>query len=420
MGNYHEKLINSRLFSGMIYSGCKMWAWCFSMSRRNLFYTTCPDEQEFLLFFSMSGCQDYIFSPKVDTTKPLFLSDSLGMVWVADYIYQYGKPDLVIVIGPVFSSSSSVRGIEDSLKGMNFSIKVRNNMLQILQKVPVVSIVMMYQYAAMLHYALTDEPVASRDFQFQHPVEEETESVSEHSAPAERVSMERERMIEETILQMIREGNLDYKQMINEKSHIIGPDDYQTKAPQRDNKNIMLIFVALCSRAAMEGGLSPRTAKNMEIEYITMIEKAKTVTELINIKEKMMDEFVCRVHQCRTHPEVSKIVQECCDYIQRNLLKPLELSDIAGEMGYAEYYLSKKFYKEMGVRLLDYVSECRIELAKIWLLTTRKSIQEISDQMYFGSRSYFSRVFRKKVGMTPVAFREQLNTVSDIRKDRKE
>ena len=48
-------------------------------------------------------------------------------------------------------------------------------------------------------------------------------------------------------------------------------------------------------------------------------------------------------------------MHECCEYIQSNLLKPLELSDIAKEVGYTEYYLTKKFNKEMGVRLLDYI-----------------------------------------------------------------
>lgn len=62
----------------------------------------------------------------------------------------------------------------------------------------------------------------------------------------------------------------------------------------------------------------------------------------------------------------------------------------------------------MGVRLLDYIKDSRVELAKIWLLTTQKSVQEISDQMYFGSRNYFTKVFREKVGVTPAAYREQM------------
>lgn len=418
MENYYNKMRNAKLFSGMIYSACKMGAWCYSYNRRNMFYTTCPDEQEFMMFFSMSGCMDYVFSDEVDTAKPVFLSDSIGMTWVADYIYKEEQPDLVIVIGPVFNSNSSVRGIEDSLRNLNFSIQVRKNLLQILQKVPIVSLDMMYQYASMLHYTVTEEVVTSRDFQFQYSCKEDGEGVA--YASRERVSMERMRVTEETILQMIREGNPNCKRLMREQVIMIGADDYQGKLPQRDEKNTMLIFAALCSRAAMEGGLAPRTAKEMEIKYITEIEQAKTVTELVNIREKMMESFAIGVHDCRSHPEVSRVVRECCDYIQSNLLEPLELTDIAKEMGYTEYYLTKKFYKEMGVRMVDYIKDSRIELAKIWLVASQKGIQEISDQLHFGSRNYFSKVFRQKVGMTPAAYREQLVIGTGKGEDRKE
>ena len=408
MVSYEDKLKNSSMFAGMIYSACKMGAWCFSYNSRKMFYTTCPNQQEFLMFFSTSGCLDYMFSSKVDTSKPVFLSDAIGMLWVADYIYdREGQPDLVIVIGPVFSSGLSVRGIEDSLRSLNFSIQIRKNLLQILQKVPVVPVDMIRHYAAMLHYTVTGEIVMAHDFQFQHSVQEEPGAEALY-APVRRVDMERQRMTEEAILQMIREGNPDCKRSMPEQTRFSRPDDYNHELPQRNNKNTMVIFAALCSRAAMEGGLAPKIAKDLEIKYITMTEQAKTMTELVNLREKMMEDFASRVHQCRTHRDVSRVVQECCEYVQRNLLKPLELSDIAKEVGYAEYYLTKKFHKEMGVRLLEYIKDSRVELSKIWLLTTEKSIQEISDQMHFGSRSYFSKIFREKVGMSPAAYREQM------------
>ena len=139
MASYGEKLKNSNIFSGMIYSACKMGSWCFSYASRKMFYTTCPNQQEFFMFFSTSGCLEYMFSPEVDTSKPVFLSDTIGMLWVADYLYdEDGRPNLVMVIGPVFSSESSVRGIEDSLRSLNFSHQVRKNMIQIMQKVPIV------------------------------------------------------------------------------------------------------------------------------------------------------------------------------------------------------------------------------------------------------------------------------------------
>lgn len=59
------------------------------------------------------------------------------------------------------------------------------------------------------------------------------------------------------------------------------------------------------------------------------------------------------------------------------------------------------------MRMTDYINQARIEEAKIELLTTRKPIQEISDEFQFGTRNYFGKIFREQTGMTPAAYRER-------------
>ncbi len=77
-------------------------------------------------------------------------------------------------------------------------------------------------------------------------------------------------------------------------------------------------------------------------------------------------------------------------------------------MGYSTYYFSKKFNKEMGIKVTDYIKQVRIDQAKIALITTKRSIQDISDSLQFGTRNYFSKVFREIVGVTPAAYRERM------------
>ena len=76
--------------------------------------------------------------------------------------------------------------------------------------------------------------------------------------------------------------------------------------------------------------------------------------------------------------------------------------------GYTDYYFTKKFRKETGVSLTDYIKQARIEYAKILLITTRTGIDEISDSLRFRTRNYFSKVFREIVGITPAAYRERM------------
>ena len=94
-------------------------------------------------------------------------------------------------------------------------------------------------------------------------------------------------------------------------------------------------------------------------------------------------------------------------------MNEITLEDLARHCGYAEYDLSRKFAKETGMKISDYIYSVRIDAAKLLLLTTSREIQEISDLLRFGNRSHFDRVFRQHVGVSPAKFREQGGQLQD-------
>ena len=67
---------------------------------------------------------------------------------------------------------------------------------------------------------------------------------------------------------------------------------------------------------------------------------------------------------------------------------------------------SQKFKKETGRNITQYIKERKIERAKMLLISSKQSIQEISDSLGFCNHSYFSETFRQVTGMTPGEFRE--------------
>ncbi|MGQ9491544.1 MAG: helix-turn-helix domain-containing protein [Anaerolineae bacterium] len=54
---------------------------------------------------------------------------------------------------------------------------------------------------------------------------------------------------------------------------------------------------------------------------------------------------------------------------------------------------------------IAYLNRYRIQQAKQLLTNTHKTITEIALEVGFSSSSYFSRIFRRKTGMTPEAYR---------------
>ena len=120
----------------------------------------------------------------------------------------------------------------------------------------------------------------------------------------------------------------------------------------------------------------------------------------------MYDDFIQRVHKHRTNPNLSPQIQKCVDYIEMNLDKKIVAADLATLVGYTEYYLTHKFKEESGLSVTNYTKFAKIERAKVLLKSTEMSVREISEQLGFVTRNYFSRVFQEVTGKTPVEFRE--------------
>ena len=59
------------------------------------------------------------------------------------------------------------------------------------------------------------------------------------------------------------------------------------------------------------------------------------------------------------------------------------------------------------MKITDFLTRCRIEEAKRLLRTTDQSVSDIAVESGFESFSYFSTVFKKVVGMTPVQYRKE-------------
>jgi transcriptional regulator, araC family len=177
--------------------------------------------------------------------------------------------------------------------------------------------------------------------------------------------VERIHMTEETLLQMIREGNLEYRNVLDRLTGLELPVQFPAAGQFRRLKNALMIFCGQCTRAAIQGGMPPQTAFAMETEHCDRLERAATMTELLTVNRCMMEDYIRKVHDLRATPDVSKPVKQCCDYIRRHILQPLELSQIARHVGYSEYYLSKRFNREMGIRVVDFIKDERINLAKI-------------------------------------------------------
>lgn len=96
------------------------------------------------------------------------------------------------------------------------------------------------------------------------------------------------------------------------------------------------------------------------------------------------------------------------EYINDNLENDLTLAELAGVVQMSTYHFARLFKQSTGLAPHQYVTNCRIERAKILLAERKLSIVEICGFVGFQSPSHFSALFRKLMKMTPNEYRNQL------------
>lgn len=121
----------------------------------------------------------------------------------------------------------------------------------------------------------------------------------------------------------------------------------------------------------------------------------------------LVEDYVQRIQQEKSKNAISGQIRSMCDYIAIHIKEKLSIAQLAEQAGYTEYYFSHKFKSEIGCSVADYIKREKIRQAKLLLSGTKMSIQEISDELSFGSRSYFSSSFQKETGLSPSEYREQ-------------
>lgn len=95
------------------------------------------------------------------------------------------------------------------------------------------------------------------------------------------------------------------------------------------------------------------------------------------------------------------------DYIHSNYNSQLTLDDLADYLHLNKYYVSSLFKKETGMTFNNYLTEYRIEQAKILLKESNDLLADISQQVGYSDPAYFSRIFKKKTSMSPISYRQK-------------
>lgn len=173
----------------------------------------------------------------------------------------------------------------------------------------------------------------------------------------------------------------------------------------RNAKNMLISAITMFTRSAIDGGLPEELAFAMSDSYIQNGERCKLVSEVHQLYEKAFREFTCAVAE-KGKKHYSTVIENTIHFIHIHLHEKITLKETAQQVGISPCYLSRVFKMETGISIVEYIQKERVEAARHMLIYSEYTTAEISEYLYFSTQSYFIKIFRKYIGMTPAKYRK--------------
>jgi two-component system response regulator YesN len=168
----------------------------------------------------------------------------------------------------------------------------------------------------------------------------------------------------------------------------------------------VLELVILVSRAAVEGGANGDKILELNSRYTSQLGEQNELDEVCQWVMKVTENYVTQVKQ-GANLKNRQVVERVTKYTRENYNKHLTLEDIAAQVFLSPYYLSHIFKQETGMTVMDYFSQVKMEMAKKLLRDPRYNVVQIAEKLGYSDPSYFSKVFKKKEGITPSKFKQK-------------
>ncbi|HKV42458.1 MAG TPA: AraC family transcriptional regulator [Blastocatellia bacterium] len=128
------------------------------------------------------------------------------------------------------------------------------------------------------------------------------------------------------------------------------------------------------------------------------------VTALAVYLQKRLAVFRPRTAQFRGGMPTARL-RRVLEFIEANLGEDISLSALAEVAGMGPHYFSDLFKQSTGLSPHQHVLRRKMERAKEQLQNQKISVVEVSAILGFTDQSYFTKVFRRAVGVTPTEFR---------------
>lgn len=212
---------------------------------------------------------------------------------------------------------------------------------------------------------------------------------------------------EKKLVDAVRNGDPDaVKKLIGGEMPDIGAVGEVAPEERRQMEYMVVSLITILTRAAIEGGMHAEAAHELGDVWLRRLAMASVHGGAFTpLGLRAMMAFADGVKQAQQERSSHSHVEACKAYIEENLLKNIQVGDIAPSLGLCRTYLSHLFQKEEGITIQNYIQREKCRRAEKMLKYSDYPIALISEYLGFSSPNYFGTCFQKWYGVTPGQYR---------------
>ena len=151
----------------------------------------------------------------------------------------------------------------------------------------------------------------------------------------------------------------------------------------------------------------PRSGKFDYIKFKPLIENLDNMCHKNYSYTDKCAVFYYILSLLKTKPKKSGEADKISEFIEKNYLNNITLSDLSAEFHYSKNHIINIFKKEYKITPIQYANRLKIEQAERLLETTSEDIMLISQKSGFSDYPHFYKTFLKKNGVTPTEWRNK-------------
>lgn len=135
---------------------------------------------------------------------------------------------------------------------------------------------------------------------------------------------------------------------------------------------------------------------------------AKNYEALIDETAIVLQKMIIRIKNSLNNNEIT-LAEQIQKYLDANIEKKITLKELSSVFNYSVNQIIRVFKDKYGMTPYRYFIEKKIDVAKLYLSNSKRTVSEISNILAFSDQNYFSSEFKRLTSLSPSEYRKMMN-----------